>query len=178
MRTLPSGFRFDTGSLLVNEGPTDSAAGIFDTTSAAALWSRQVLTDGQLRAVAISPPDTGAEPFQAVHATAERTAAALGIGAVEVAVCWLTSAIRHTSRLTSGGWAVGGVGSPDFVLLLTDAVVPADVLRAALADTWPDGYFVLLLASGATGHEPGSVEFTAALAALRADLTCAKGGAA
>lgn len=177
MTTLPAGFRVDAGTLLVNEGPTDTAAGVFGTTDAAALWSRQVLTDGQLRAVAITRPDTGPEPFQAVHATAERTAAALDIGAVEVAVCWTRTDARQTSRLTEGGWAVAGMAA-DFVLLATDAVVPATALRAALADAWPDGDAVLLLASGASGRVPGPAEFTATLAALRVDLAYPKGGAA
>jgi glutamate N-acetyltransferase/amino-acid N-acetyltransferase len=180
VNSLPSGFRFDSASLLVNEGPTDTAAGIFGTLDAAALWSRQVLTDGQLRAVAITLPDTGPEPFQAVHAVAERTAEDLGVGAVEVAVCWLKSAeTRLASRLTAAGWAVAGYGTAaDFVLLVTDAVVPAAELRKALTDAWRDSDTVLLLASGASGQVPDAAEFAATLAALRVDLACPKGGAA
>ena len=177
--TLPDGFRFDTGSLLVNEGPTDTAAGMITGSDAPSLGTRQVLTDGQLRAVAITPPDPGPEPFQTVHATAEGVAEKLAIGAVEVAVCWTETGTRHTSRLTSGGLAVGGMSSPDYVLLVTDAVVPAPVLRAALAETWAEGWFVLLLASGATGLRPRTPgEFADALRALRVDLACRKGGAA
>lgn len=177
--TLPAGFRLVPGSLLVNVGTTDTAAGRFADGAAPALWSRQVLTTGRLRAVVITPPDTGPEPFQAVHATAERTAESLGIGAVEVAVCWSESTdIRHTTRLTSAGWAIAGcaIGS-DFVVLTTDAVVPTAALRSVL-DAWPAPETVLILASGESGHAPEPVEFAATVTALRLDLACPKGGVA
>ncbi|HVV18932.1 MAG TPA: hypothetical protein VHF06_05805 [Pseudonocardiaceae bacterium] len=176
--TLPAGFRFDTGTLLVNHGATDTAAGAFGELTAAALWSRQVLTTGRLRAVVVTAPDTGPEPFQAVHAIAERTADGLGIGAVEVAVCWTASGgTRQASRLTADGWAVAGFADgTDLVLLATDALVPAAVLRDAI--TWPGTETVVIMASGESGRTPDADEFAATLAALRRDLACPKGGAA
>ncbi|RZS29759.1 glutamate N-acetyltransferase [Herbihabitans rhizosphaerae] len=81
-------------TLVVNDGPSDAAAGVFTTNkvkAAPVLWSQQVLTTGRLRAVVLNSGGanacTGPEGFQDTHATAEKVAAVLGTGAVEVAVC-------------------------------------------------------------------------------------------
>jgi glutamate N-acetyltransferase / amino-acid N-acetyltransferase len=179
-KTLPAGFRWEPGSLLVNEGGTDTAAGVFGDSGAPALWTRQVLTTGRLRAVVITAPDDGPEPFQAVHAIAERTAASLGIGAVEVGVCATTATdVRHANRLTSGGWAVAGCATGSgLVLITTDAVVSTDDLRATLSAHWSSGETALILASGESGRTPGLAAFAATVAALRLDLVSPRGGAA
>src|SRR4051812_45560745 len=71
-----------------------AAAGVFTgnrVKAAPVLWSRQVLTGGELRAVVLNSGGanacTGPEGFQTTHATAEKAAEVLGCGAVEVAVC-------------------------------------------------------------------------------------------
>lgn len=81
-------------ALVVNDGPLDAAAGVFTTNrvqAAPVLWSRQVLTAGRLRAVVLNSGGanacTGPAGFQDSHATAERVAAGLGLGAIDVAVC-------------------------------------------------------------------------------------------
>jgi acetylglutamate kinase len=91
-------------AVVVNDGPRQDAAGRFaqqgvgrgsgqdaELDSAPALWSRQVLTTGRLRAVVLNSGaanvGTGPTGFQSTHATAERVAELLGCGAVEVAVC-------------------------------------------------------------------------------------------
>ncbi len=109
--TAPAGFRA-TGiaagikvsgnldlALVFNEGPDHAAAGVFtrnQVKAAPVLWTRQVLTDGQLRAVVLNSGGanacTGPGGFQDTHATAEALAAALSewgteTGAIEVAVC-------------------------------------------------------------------------------------------
>ena len=109
--TAPAGFRA-TGiaagikvsgnldlALVFNEGPDHAAAGVFtrnQVKAAPVLWTRQVLADGQLRAVVLNSGGanacTGAGGFQDTHATAEALAAALSewgteTGAIEVAVC-------------------------------------------------------------------------------------------
>ncbi|WIM88839.1 bifunctional glutamate N-acetyltransferase/amino-acid acetyltransferase ArgJ [Candidatus Mycobacterium wuenschmannii] len=109
--TAPAGFRA-TGiaagikasgnldlALVFNEGPDHAAAGVFtrnQVKAAPVLWSRQVLADGQLRAVVLNSGGanacTGPGGFQDTHATAEAVAAALSewgteTGAIEVAVC-------------------------------------------------------------------------------------------
>jgi glutamate N-acetyltransferase/amino-acid N-acetyltransferase len=104
--TAPAGFRA-TGvaaglkasggldvALVVNDGPTDAAAGIFTANrvkAAPVRWSQQVLHEGRLTAVVLNSGGanacTGPQGFQDTHATAERVAERLGCGAVDVAVC-------------------------------------------------------------------------------------------
>ncbi|MEU5387831.1 bifunctional glutamate N-acetyltransferase/amino-acid acetyltransferase ArgJ [Kitasatospora cineracea] len=81
-------------ALVVNDGPRHAAAGVFTSNrvhAAPVKWSRQVLNDGELAAVILNSGGanacTGPEGFQDTHATAEKVAAELGIGAIEVAVC-------------------------------------------------------------------------------------------
>ncbi len=86
-------------ALVLNEGPDYAAAGVFTRNkvkAAPVLWTQQILTTGQLRAVILNSGGanacTGPEGFQDSHATAEAVAAALSdwgteTGAIEVAVC-------------------------------------------------------------------------------------------
>ncbi|WP_026424356.1 bifunctional glutamate N-acetyltransferase/amino-acid acetyltransferase ArgJ [Actinokineospora inagensis] len=81
-------------TLVVNDGPTNAAAGVFTRNkvkAAPVLWSRQVLTTGTLQAVVLNSGGanacTGPEGFQDSHATAEKVAEVLSIGAIDVAVC-------------------------------------------------------------------------------------------
>lgn len=81
-------------ALVVNDGPQNAAAGVFTTNrvkAAPVLWSQQVLQEQKLRAVVLNSGGanacTGPEGFQDTHATAERVAEGMGIGAIEVAVC-------------------------------------------------------------------------------------------
>jgi glutamate N-acetyltransferase / amino-acid N-acetyltransferase len=81
-------------ALVVNDGPTKAAAGVFtrnQVKAAPVLWSAQVLTGRRLRAVVLNSGGanacTGPGGFQDTHTTAERVATMLDCGAVEVAVC-------------------------------------------------------------------------------------------
>jgi glutamate N-acetyltransferase/amino-acid N-acetyltransferase len=81
-------------ALVVNDGPTAAAAGVFtrnQVKAAPVLWSAQVLTERRLRAVVLNAGGanacTGPGGFQDTHATADRVATVLGCGAIEVAVC-------------------------------------------------------------------------------------------
>jgi glutamate N-acetyltransferase / amino-acid N-acetyltransferase len=104
--TAPAGFRaagvaagLRTGdgpdvALVVNDGPLQSAAGVFTRNRFAAapvLWSQQVVAGGALHAVVLNAGGanacTGPHGFQDTHATAEHAADLLGRGAGEVAVC-------------------------------------------------------------------------------------------
>jgi glutamate N-acetyltransferase/amino-acid N-acetyltransferase len=104
--TAPAGFRAagiaagikSSGApdlaLVVNDGPSDAAAGVFtrnQVKAAPVLWSQQVVSYHRLRAVVLNSGGanacTGPDGFQDTHETAERVAAVLGCGAVEVAVC-------------------------------------------------------------------------------------------
>ncbi|MEU6487122.1 bifunctional glutamate N-acetyltransferase/amino-acid acetyltransferase ArgJ [Streptomyces sp. NPDC046887] len=80
-------------ALVVNTGPRRAAAGVFTANrvkAAPVLWSQQVLTAGELRAVVLNSGGanacTGPQGFQDTHATAEKAAEVLGVGAGEVAV--------------------------------------------------------------------------------------------
>ncbi|GAB2676259.1 bifunctional glutamate N-acetyltransferase/amino-acid acetyltransferase ArgJ [Saccharopolyspora gloriosae] len=81
-------------ALIVNDGPRHTAAGVFTTNkvkAAPVLWSQQVLQERSLRAVVLNSGGanacTGPEGFQDTHATAEKVAEVLGVGAIDVAVC-------------------------------------------------------------------------------------------
>ncbi|MEU6480308.1 bifunctional glutamate N-acetyltransferase/amino-acid acetyltransferase ArgJ [Streptomyces sp. NPDC047017] len=81
-------------ALVVNTGPRRAAAGVFTSNrvkAAPVQWSEQVLGTGRLSAVVLNSGGanacTGPKGFQDTHATAEKAAEVLGVGAVEVAVC-------------------------------------------------------------------------------------------
>ncbi|HEX6755539.1 MAG TPA: bifunctional glutamate N-acetyltransferase/amino-acid acetyltransferase ArgJ [Mycobacteriales bacterium] len=81
-------------ALVVNDGPLDAAAGVVTANrvkAAPVLWTQQVLATGRLTAVVLNSGGanacTGSRGFADTHATAEATAAALGVGAIDVAVC-------------------------------------------------------------------------------------------
>ncbi|GGX91254.1 bifunctional glutamate N-acetyltransferase/amino-acid acetyltransferase ArgJ [Streptomyces minutiscleroticus] len=80
-------------ALVVNTGPRRAAAGVFTSNrvkAAPVLWSEQVLNSGELAAVVLNSGGanacTGPKGFQDTHATAEKAAEVLGVGAGEVAV--------------------------------------------------------------------------------------------
>ena len=81
-------------ALVVNDGPRLDAAAVFTSNRCKAnpvLWSEQAVADGRARAVLLNSGGancyTGVQGFQTTHASAERTAEALGIGAIDVLVC-------------------------------------------------------------------------------------------
>jgi glutamate N-acetyltransferase/amino-acid N-acetyltransferase len=81
-------------ALVVNDGPTHAAAGVFTANrvkAAPVLWSQQVVVDGRLDAVVLNSGGanacTGPAGFQDTHATAEWTAGLLEVSATDVAVC-------------------------------------------------------------------------------------------
>jgi len=103
--TAPQGFRAagitaglkESGTpdlaLVVNDGPEHTAAAVFTSNrvvGAPVLWSRQAVKDGAARAVVLNSGGanvcTGPAGFQDVHATAEKVAGELGIGAIDVLV--------------------------------------------------------------------------------------------
>jgi glutamate N-acetyltransferase/amino-acid N-acetyltransferase len=104
--TAPRGFRASgvaaglktTGAkdvaLVVNDGPRHDSASVFTSNRCKAnpvLWSEQAVRDGVVRAVVLNSGGancyTGPDGFATTHASAERVAGHLGIGAVDVVVC-------------------------------------------------------------------------------------------
>lgn len=86
-------------ALVVNDGPLQVACGVFTSNrfpAAPVLWSRQVLVDGEARAIVLNSGGanacTGPEGFADTHATAEHVADVLSsrgeaVGAGDVIVC-------------------------------------------------------------------------------------------
>lgn len=81
-------------ALVVNDGPSDSAAAVFTTNRCQAnpiIWSKQVIQDGRARAIVLNSGGancyTGPEGFQTTHLTAERVADLLEISSGDVLVC-------------------------------------------------------------------------------------------
>lgn len=81
-------------AVVINDGPDLAAAGVFTSNriqAAPVMWSRQVLSDGRLRAVVLNSGGanacTGPEGFADTHHTAEAAAQLLAVGPIDVAVC-------------------------------------------------------------------------------------------
>jgi glutamate N-acetyltransferase/amino-acid N-acetyltransferase len=173
--TTPRGFRAaavtaglkPSGSpdvaLVVNDGPSASAAAMFTSNRCKAnpvLWSEQVVKDGQVRAMIANSGGancyTGAAGFQLTHATAERVAADLGIGAGDVVVCstGLIGLLNDRERIVSGAAAAIRRLSTDGGPAAAEAIMTTDtVVKQAVAVG--DGFTVGGIAKGAGMLAPG-----------------------
>jgi len=144
-------------ALVVNDGPSRAAAAVFTSNRFKAnpvLWSEQVMTDGQARAVVLNSGGancgTGPEGFQTTHATAERVADLLGDGAKDVVVCstGLIGPLFSRERLLAGVdvafGALSEAGGPAAAeaIMTTDTVSKQAVVQA-------DGFTVGGMAKGA-----------------------------
>jgi glutamate N-acetyltransferase/amino-acid N-acetyltransferase len=130
-------------ALVVNDGPDDVAAAVFTTNrfpAAPVLWSRQVLGGQRVRAVVLNSGGanacTGPEGFADAHATAEHAAAALGLGAIDVAVAstGLIGVRLPMERLTAGVTAavaeLSADGGPDAArAIMTTDTVPKTTMQ-------------------------------------------------
>ncbi|GIJ51536.1 arginine biosynthesis bifunctional protein ArgJ [Virgisporangium aliadipatigenens] len=172
-------------AVVVNDGPRFEAAGVFTSNrvhAAPVKWSRQVLTTGLLKAVVLNSGGanacTGPLGFQDTHATAEHTAAALGLGAIDVAVC-STGLIGERLPMDKllpgvtdavGKLAADGGGDAARAIMTTDTVPKTAVLRR-------DGITYGGMAKGAGMLAPGLatmlVVLTTDAVAASADLDAA-----
>jgi glutamate N-acetyltransferase/amino-acid N-acetyltransferase len=224
-------------AVVVNDGPSDVAAAVFTRNRCKAnpvLWSERVIADGRSRAVLLNSGGancyTGPEGFQNTHASAEKVARLLGVGANDVVVCSTgligeqldrpklmsgidlavdalsdtggadaATAIMTTDTrskqavLDGGGWTIGGMAkgagmlapalATMLVVITTDAAVDAGTAERALREACrltfdrldSDGCMstndtVLLMCSGAAETTPSTVDFTARLTEVCADL--------
>ncbi len=182
--TTPAGFRAAgvaagikaTGepdlALVVNDGPTDTAAGVFTTNkvkAAPVLWSAQVLAHRSLRAVVLNSGGanacTGPEGFQDAHATAEKVAEVLGCGTVAVAVC--------STGLIGDRLPMPVVLSGVDVAANALAATPEAGLAAASAVLTTDAYAKQAWASSPTGWSIGGfVKGAGMLAPNLATMLC------
>ncbi len=149
-------------ALVVNDGPLQAAAGVFTSnrfSAAPVLWSRQVVADGELRAVILNSGGanacTGPQGFADTHHTAEHVAATLTrlgleVGPGEVAVCstGLIGELLPMDKIRAGADAAAAAlsadGGPDAaVSIMTTDTVPKTVAVEG------DGYVVGGMAKGA-----------------------------
>ena len=152
-------------ALVFNEGPDYAAAGVFTRNkvkAAPVLWTQQVLTTGQLRAVNLNSGGanacTGPAGFQDTHATAEAVAAALSdwgteTGAIEVAVCStgligdrlpmdkVLAGVTEIVHEMAGGLSGGGDAA--------QAIMTTDTVPKHVALHHPDNWTVGGMAKGA-----------------------------
>ena len=150
-------------ALVVNDGPSQAAAVVVTSNrikAAPVLWTEQVLTTGAVRAVVLNSGGanacTGPEGFQDTHRTAEHVAAALGIGAIDVAVCstGLIGQRLPMDRLLAGvdaaaeALAVDGGAAAAEAIMTTDSVSKQAQLEVA-------GWRVGGMAKGAGMLAPG-----------------------
>ena len=149
-------------ALVVNDGPLAVAAAVFTANRFAAapvLWSRQVVADGEVRAVILNSGGanacTGPEGFADTHRTAEHVARALSatgpeVGAGDVAVCstgLIGERLPMDTLLAGVDAAVGALsadgGADAAVSIMTTDTVPKT------AQLTTDGYTVGGMAKGA-----------------------------
>jgi glutamate N-acetyltransferase / amino-acid N-acetyltransferase len=133
-------------ALVVNDGPDFASASVFTSNRCKAnpvLWSQEVVKDGVVRAVVLNSGGancyTGAEGFQTTHAVAERVAAGLGIGAVDVVVCstGLIGLVNDRAVLVGGvdeavvALSADGGSDAATAIMTTDTVAKQVVVEAA-----------------------------------------------
>ena len=150
-------------ALVVNLGPSSTAAGVFTTNrvkAAPVLWSEQVLQTGALRAVVLNSGGanacTGPDGFADTHRTAELVAAGLDLGAIDVAVCstGLIGVRLPMDKIESAvepliaALSADGGDAAAHAIMTTDTVTKQAVYEA-------DGWSVGGMAKGAAMLAPG-----------------------
>ncbi|MFN8213960.1 MAG: bifunctional glutamate N-acetyltransferase/amino-acid acetyltransferase ArgJ [Candidatus Nanopelagicales bacterium] len=149
-------------AVVVNDGPRWDAAGVFTRNriqAAPVLWSRQVLTDGALRAVVLNSGGanacTGPEGFADTHHTAEAVAEQLGIGPIDVAVCstGLIGERLNMPKLLAGVRAALGTAHAEGGPAAAEAIMTTDSVPKT--STFEAGYRIGGMAKGAGMLAPG-----------------------
>ncbi|HXF01562.1 MAG TPA: bifunctional glutamate N-acetyltransferase/amino-acid acetyltransferase ArgJ, partial [Arthrobacter sp.] len=150
-------------ALVVNDGPQQAAAAVFTSNRVAAApvhWSRQAISDGRADAVVLNSGGanacTGAEGFQNTHATAEKTAALLGISAGDVVVCstGLIGEQLPMDKLLPGVEAAAAALSDDGGAAAAGAIMTTDTVPKQALFTG-GGYSIGGMAKGAGMLAPG-----------------------
>src|SRR5690349_21976847 len=131
-------------ALVVNDGPSSASASVFTANRCIAnpvIWSKEVVKDGQVRAVVLNSGGancyTGPEGFQTTHAVAEQVAQGLGIGAGDVVVCstGLIGLTNPRANLLAGvddvvrGLDADGGDDAAHAIMTTDSVSKQVVVR-------------------------------------------------
>ncbi|MDP9094341.1 MAG: bifunctional glutamate N-acetyltransferase/amino-acid acetyltransferase ArgJ [Actinomycetota bacterium] len=151
-------------ALVVNDGPSDAAAAVFTSNrvrAAPVLWTQQVIAGGRLRAVVLNSGGanacTGPGGFADTHRSAEYVAAALGVGAGEVAVCstGLIGERLPMDKVLAGIAAAAACLQPDGGSDAADAIRTTDTIAKQFVFRHADGWVVGGMAKGAGMLAPG-----------------------
>ncbi|MCL2090468.1 MAG: bifunctional glutamate N-acetyltransferase/amino-acid acetyltransferase ArgJ [Micrococcales bacterium] len=149
-------------ALVVNDGPTYVAAGVFTSNrvvAAPVVWSRQVVADGAARAVVLNSGGanacTGAPGLADTQRTAEHVAVALEISPQDVLVCstGLIGERLPMDRLLAGVDLAATVLDDDGEAAATAIMTTDTVAKQAVVDG--DGWCVGGMAKGAGMLAPG-----------------------
>ncbi|MDF1490344.1 bifunctional glutamate N-acetyltransferase/amino-acid acetyltransferase ArgJ [Tessaracoccus caeni] len=150
-------------ALVQNLGPRFAAAGVFTSNrvfAAPVKWSREVVADGQLKAVVLNSGGanacTGEPGYQDSAATAQRVAANLGAEASDVAVCstGLIGMRLPMDLLLSGVDAASAALSEDGGADAAEAIMTTDTVSKEAAFIGAD-YAIGGMAKGAGMLAPG-----------------------
>jgi glutamate N-acetyltransferase/amino-acid N-acetyltransferase len=150
-------------TVVVNTGPDFAAAGVFTRNrvrAAPVVWSQQVLTDGRLQAVILNSGGanacTGPAGFADTHRTAELVGEALGIGAIDVAVCstGLIGLRLPMGKIASGITDLVPKLGPDGGQAAAEAIMTTDSVPKQ-ASRHDEGWSVGGMAKGAGMLAPG-----------------------
>ncbi len=150
-------------AVVLNDGPSRAAAAVFTSNrvqAAPVLWSRQVVSGGRVRAVALNSGGanacTGSLGFQDTHATAEHLAATISaageeVGAGEIAVCstGLIGERLPMDKLLPGVAAAVADASRAGGLAAADAIRTTDTVVKIAFRRGTGGYTVGGMAKGA-----------------------------
>jgi glutamate N-acetyltransferase/amino-acid N-acetyltransferase len=159
-------------ALVQNVGPIASAATVFTSNRCQAnpvLWSKQVMSDGQVRAIVLNSGGancyTGSQGFQTTHATAEAVADALEVSAGDVLVCstGLIGEQLDLAKLRAGVADASTALTGDTDAAASDASALAAAQAIMTTDTTPkqstfrsqDGWTIGGMAKGAGMLAPG-----------------------
>ena len=150
-------------AIVRNLGPSNAAAAVFTSNRSQAnpiIWSREVIKDGQVSAIVLNSGGancfTGAQGFQATHATAEAVGTALGVSSGDVLVCStgligdqlpLDAILKGVATLTGALTSDGGQAAAEAIM--TTDTVPKTVQRDG------EGYSIGGMAKGAGMLAPG-----------------------
>jgi glutamate N-acetyltransferase/amino-acid N-acetyltransferase len=159
-------------ALVQNVGPIASAATVFTSNRCQAnpvLWSKQVMSDGQVRAIVLNSGGancyTGSQGFQTTHATAEAVADALEVSAGDVLVCstGLIGEQLDLAKLRAGvadasaalGADADAAASDASALAAAQAIMTTDTTPKQSTFTSQDGWTIGGMAKGAGMLAPG-----------------------
>jgi len=159
-------------ALVQNVGPIASAATVFTSNRCQAnpvLWSKQVMSDGQVRAIVLNSGGancyTGSQGFQTTHATAEAVADALEVSAGDVLVCstGLIGEQLDLAKLRAGvadasaalGADADAAASDASALAAAQAIMTTDTTPKQSTFTSQEGWTIGGMAKGAGMLAPG-----------------------